>query len=60
MTIGFLFWLIYVLAIVLAIILNRPLSNEPRAWYPLGGHLVIFILIFLLGWQVFGFVIKGP
>jgi len=25
----------------------------------LGGNLMLFILLFLLGWKVFGFVIQG-
>jgi len=28
-------------------------------WRPLGGHLLLGILIFLLGWGVYGFLVTG-
>lgn len=56
MTIGFLFWLLMVLWI---------LSGISRIWvgsnYPMVGHawdLLLFVLLFLLGWAQFGFIIQ--
>jgi hypothetical protein len=59
MPIGLLFWMIYLLWVILGFVWNWPNSNEPRAWYPLGGNVILLILLFLLGWAEFGFVIKG-
>jgi len=28
-------------------------------WRPFGGHLLLGILLFLLGWGVYGFVVQG-
>jgi hypothetical protein len=61
MTIGFLFWLLMILWVLFGLYLNWPAkgSNEPRAFGPVGGNLLLFILLFLLGWKAFGFVIQG-
>lgn len=57
MSIGFLFWLIFIIAVVFGFwCVWTP--NSPR-WAPFGGSLVLLILIFLLGWGVFGFPIHG-
>lgn len=48
MPIGLLFWVLYVLAVILSVY-----------WYGFVPGLVIFILIFLLGWKTFGFVVQG-
>ena len=56
MSIGLLFWILMVLWFVLGIFRwQGPL--DPRL--ALGGDLLIFILLFLLGWASFGFVIHA-
>jgi hypothetical protein len=57
MTIGFLFWLLMVLWFVFGLYWNgAPNGGNMGVW---GGNLLLFILLFLLGWRVFGFVIQG-
>lgn len=58
MTIGFLFWLIMILWLLFGIYWN---GNDFRAgnYGVFGGNLMLFILLFLLDWKVFGFVIQG-
>jgi hypothetical protein len=59
MTIGFIFWLIMLLAIVFHIGgYWGPYANNPG--YVRFNGLWVFILLFLLGWAVFGFMIQGP
>ena len=58
MPISMLFWFLYVIFILFGgWAYYQPDPNRGR--WPLGGHLLLCILIFLLGWHVFGFVIKG-
>lgn len=58
MPISMLFWFLYVIFILFGgWAYYQPDPNRGR--WPLGGHLLLCILIFLLGWRVFGFVIKG-
>ena len=62
MTIGFLFWLLMILWLIFGMWWNWPASGSnggPRAFGPVGGNLLLFVLLFLLGWKVFGFVIQG-
>lgn len=56
MTLGFIFWLLMILWLVLGAYTNRTALGTPLAW---GGSLLMFILLFLLGWQTFGWPIKG-
>jgi hypothetical protein len=58
MSIGFLFWLIMILWLLLGVWQGRP-STGPWNWYPLGGTIILWILLFMLGWHVFGFPIHG-
>lgn len=59
MTIGFLFWLLMVLWFIFGFWWHWPADMANRsALGPIGGHVLTFILFFLLGWKVFGFVIK--
>lgn len=53
MPIGFLFWLLMVLFLVFG--LWRGWAGER---YFAGGSLLLFVLLFLLGWAEFGFVIQ--
>jgi hypothetical protein len=58
MTIGFLFWLLMVLWLVLGLYVNRPAISAGN-YGLLGGNLLLFVLLFLLGWQVFGFILRS-
>lgn len=60
MSIGFLFWLLMVLWLVFGMYWNWPSERTPAGFGVLGGNLLLFILLFLLGWAQFGFVIQGP
>ncbi len=53
MNLSLLFWVLYIVALVFGCYSNR--ANFP-AWF--GGSFVEFILIGILGWQVFGAAIK--
>ena len=58
MTVGFLFWLLMILWFVFGMYWNRD-SIRGGNFGAFGGNLLLFILLFLLGWKVFGFVIQG-
>lgn len=62
MTIGFLYWLLMALALIFGGVLYWPAAAPPAptsGWRPLGYSTLLWILLFLLGWQVFGWPIKG-
>jgi hypothetical protein len=58
---GFLFWFLMVVWVLFGNYWHWPenTNNGPRSFGPLGGNLLLFILLFLLGWKAFGFVIQG-
>jgi hypothetical protein len=58
MSIGFVFWLIMLIWIVFWAFGNFTPAGQP--YWNRGGWLVGFLLFFLLGWAVFGFMIQGP
>jgi hypothetical protein len=58
MTLGFLFWLLWVLAALFGVWGIYPGANRPP-FVPFGGLFLVFVLFFLIGWRVFGFVIQG-
>jgi hypothetical protein len=58
MTLGFLFWLLMILWLVLGIYTNRAQIRGGN-YGILGGSLLLFALLFLVGWRLFGFVIQG-
>lgn len=55
MPLSMLFWLLFIIWVLFGGWAYWPLSANPR---PFGGHILLGILIFLLGWSVFGFVVK--
>ena len=57
MPISMLFWFLFIIWILFGGWAYQP--DATRGWRPLGSHILLCILIFLLGWHVFGFVIKG-
>lgn len=54
MSIGLLFWVIY----VVCILLGFGTADRARPYW-FGYPLVIAVLFFLLGWHSFGFVVHG-
>lgn len=58
MTIGFVFWLLMLLWILFGLYSNRE-DLRGGKYGVTGGNLLLFILLFLLGWRVFGFIIQG-
>ena len=57
MSIGFVFWLLMILWLVFGIWAYRGLA--PANWPFAGGSAFMFILLFLVGWKVFGWPIAG-
>lgn len=57
MPLSMLFWVLFVIWVLIGAWANYtpPAFN----WRPFGGHLLLGILIFLLGWATFGFVVTG-
>ena len=58
MSTGLLFWLLWVLAVLFGAWGIYPTPNRP-AFVPFGGALLLFVLLFLLGWRVFGFILQN-
>jgi hypothetical protein len=57
MPLSFIFWLIYLLALIFSVWGYYPFTSTN--YRPFGGSLLLFILIGILGWRVFGFAIQG-
>lgn len=55
MPLSVLFWVIYVIAVFFGAWLNYGQTGWPRNF---GGHFVLWILVGILGYRVFGSVIK--
>ncbi len=53
MTIGLLFWIVMIVWLLFGAYTNRAKLGD---W--IGGSLVLWVLLALLGWQVFGDAIK--
>lgn len=51
---GIWFWIIYVICVLFGAFCYWPRDASPGAWRPFGGSLVVFVLLGLLGWKVFG------
>ncbi len=58
MSIGLLFWILMVLWLIFGFWTNQS-TIQAGNFAPLGGNLLLFILLFLLGWAAFGFIIHG-
>jgi hypothetical protein len=57
---GLLFWILMLLWLVLGLFVHWPTSSGSAASYgPVAGGLVLFVLIGLLGWKVFGPPLQG-
>jgi len=56
--IGLLFWIIYVVCVIFGLYAGKAIPPDGRwNWY--GSNLIVWVLLFLLGWHCFGFVIRG-
>jgi signal transduction histidine kinase len=55
MPIGYIFWAIFLVIIILSVIGWR----TPNWQYGWANNIVILILLFLLGWAEFGFILQG-
>lgn len=53
MPLSMLFWLLFIIWVLFGGYRNR------SDYYLLGGHGLLAVLVFLLGWSVFGFVVTG-
>jgi uncharacterized membrane protein YqaE (UPF0057 family) len=56
MPIGYIFWAIFLVIIILRIVGYR---SGPGWQYGWTSDVVILILLFLLGWAEFGFILQG-
>lgn len=57
MTRGLLFWILMILWLIFSFYFYWPAAGT--GYLVLGGPVLIFVLLALLGWQVFGAPIKG-
>lgn len=57
MSLGLAFWIAMFVWLVLGLYYGW--ANPPLNPYLLGGNLMLFILLLLLGWQVFGAPLHG-
>jgi hypothetical protein len=53
MSIGLVFWILMLLWLVFGLWQNWP-GIAGGQWQPIGGSLLLFILLLLLGWHAFG------
>ena len=58
MRIGSLFWILMILWFIFGLWLLWPASGGSAAYGPMGGNLLLFILLGLLGWKSFGAPLK--
>jgi hypothetical protein len=58
MTIDFLFWLLMILWLLFGLYWNRT-SIQGGNYGIVGGNLLLWILLALLGWKTFGFIIQS-
>lgn len=62
MSLGLAFYLIMFLWLIFGLYWNWPAGappGQPAVYYPLGGNLLLFILLLLLGWHSFGAPLRG-
>ena len=57
MSLGFIFWLIMLLWVIFGIAPTWPADRA--GWRPFGGSLMLFVLLFVIGWRVFGWPIQN-
>lgn len=57
MKIGLAFWIIYIVWVLFGLYVGSSIAPTERRLY-FGGGIVLLALLFLLGWQVFGFALE--
>ena len=57
MPLGMLFWILMILWFVFGVYSNREQCRTGN-YLGLGGSLLLFILFFIVGWKIFGFVVQ--
>ncbi len=57
MPLGILFWVIYVVAIVFSV-WGAYAPNDPAWFKRAGGGFILWVLVGILGWHVFGPVVR--
>lgn len=57
MSIGLLFWILMILAVIFNWPVASPTPAPPNSYRPVVGRGLILVLFFLLGWAEFGFVL---
>jgi hypothetical protein len=58
MPLGIFFWVLMLLWLIFGVWSNRADIQGGR-FVSVGGTLLEFILFFILGWKVFGFIVQG-
>lgn len=60
MHIGLIFWVLMLLWVIFGLVLSWPTGPSAgyHVYFPVGGNLLLFILLLLLGWKTFGSPIK--
>jgi hypothetical protein len=58
MPLGVLFWVLMLLWLIFGLWSNRT-DIQGGKYSLVGGNLLLFILLFLLGWKAFGFIVQG-
>lgn len=59
MTRGTIFWVLMLLWLIFGCVFFWPRGAGFGSYAPLGSNLLLFVLLGLLGWKVFGPAIKG-
>ncbi len=57
MSLRMLFWLLMIIWLLFGLYWSWPMEGH-YVFAPIGNHLLIWILFFLVGWKVFGFPIS--
>lgn len=57
MPIGVIFWLLMILWFLFGLYWDRE-NIQGGKYGTTGGNLLLFVLLFLLGWKAFGFVVQ--
>ncbi len=57
MPLGTLFWVIYVIAILFGAWSNYE-ANQPLWFRRAGAYLILWLLVGMIGWEVFGSVVR--
>lgn len=57
MNTGFWFWLIYILCLIFGGV--GYFQSTDRKWHGAGFSLALYVLLFLVGWKLFGLPIQG-